>query len=162
MFQKYFFSSTKKLKCCKIRFFDRNAKLKCWEENPQKLICESNNPKKMHFLCFSSLKLIKVQNVCSEARFLYLHERKGQTWLSNNLNEKSHERNCPEMKRSMVHTGRFYIKLFMSICTRKNSSIQPRSLFVFFYQIFTLFIARYYRHTRVQRTLSLTYCTHCL
>lgn len=32
----------------------------------------------------------------------------------------------------MVHTGRFYIKLYMSICTRKNSSIQPRSLFGFF------------------------------
>lgn len=28
----------------------------------------------------------------------------------------------------MVHTGKFYIKLFMSICTRKNSS---RSLFFF-------------------------------
>ena len=40
-------------------------------------------------------------------------------WMKrNNINGENHKINCYETRGSMVETGKFYIKLFMSICTR--------------------------------------------
>ena len=47
---------------------------------------------------------------------------------SKNANRESHEKNCSETT-SMVETGKFYISLFMSICTRENSSYSAQVLF---------------------------------
>ena len=49
---KIFFSSTAKLKCCRIKFFDQKAKLKCREE---KTHLWKKNASKMYFLCFAFL-----------------------------------------------------------------------------------------------------------
>ena len=62
------------------------------------------------------------RNVFSEARFLYLDERKKQTRKTNNLKEDSHEKNCSETKRTMAQTERFRVKVLMCICARENSS----------------------------------------
>ena len=49
---------------------------------------------------------------------------KGRTDLAtpNNANGDSHEKTCYETRRSMVKTRKFYMKLFMSICTRDTLS----------------------------------------
>ena len=39
-------------------------------------------------------------------------------------------KNCSETRRSIDETGRFYMKLFISICTRENSS-HPAQVFLF-------------------------------
>ena len=38
---------------------------------------------------------------------------------------ESHEKNCSEMRRNMGQIGRFYIRLLMSICTKKLLSPSP-------------------------------------
>ena len=64
-------------------------------------------------LCFPGT--YQSRNIFQEARFLCLYERE-------NTPTDNHEKNCPETRKSMVKTVRFHIKLFMSICTRENSS----------------------------------------
>ena len=106
-------------------------------KNLQKLICESIfNLKAFCLFCFS-------WNLAQQKCFI----RKRQSWQSLvTKNGESHEKNCSETGRSMAET-RFYIKQFISICTRENSS-HPAQVF-FFCQNFTLIVARYYRHVRV-------------
>ena len=70
----------------------------------------------MHFLSFPFLKPSNLTFFLA-AKFLYLKEKKKQTWQPNNLNGE-----VSETRRSMVETEKFHIKLFMSICTRENSS----------------------------------------
>ena len=45
-----------------------------------------------------------------------------------NTNRESYVKHCSETKRSMVETRKFYIKLFLSISIRENSS-HPASFF---------------------------------
>ena len=72
--------------------------------------------------------------------FLYLNEKKKTDLMTqkNDPNGASHEKSCSEIRRSMVETGRFYIKLFMSIYIEKNS-FHPAWVFshgLFFYITF--------------------------
>ena len=68
----------------------------------------------MYFI-FVSRKLSKLR-VFSEARFLYLDERIKQTWYSLiTQTGRAMKKIVFEARRSMNETGRFYMKLFMSM-----------------------------------------------
>ena len=46
-----------------------------------------------------------------------------------NRNRANHEKNCSETWSSMVRTGKFYVKLYMSIFTTENS--HPAQVFLY-------------------------------
>ena len=71
-----------------------------------------------NYKCFSRTKL-----------FMSGWKEKIDLVTSNNPNGESHEKIFPEMRRSTIETGKFYIKLVMSICTRKTLLIHARSFF---------------------------------
>ena len=110
--KKYLFSLTSKLKCFKkkVSWPKREIKMSC-----KKLICEKTMLQKCIFLCYAFLELTKVEIFFKKQDFyVFMKEKITQT--------DSHEKNCSETRKSMVKTVRFHIKLFMSICTWKNSS----------------------------------------
>ena len=82
---------------------------------------------------FSFLKFNELEMFLQKQDFYIWMKGKTDLTTFNNPNGDSHEKNCSETRRSMVETRNFYIKLFMSICTRENSS---RSSFHLFLLIF--------------------------
>ena len=107
--QKYFVSSSMKLKWRKTKFLNQNVKLKCREKNLWKLICENKMPQKYIIL----LKLSRLQIFFQNQVSYFLDEIKNRP---GNLYEK----NWSKTRISSVKTGRFYIKLCMSIFIREN------------------------------------------
>ena len=85
----------------------------------------------MDFLCFTFLKLSKLEMLFQKQDFYIWMKRKSQLGNFYNPNGEKHE------------IGTFYIEPFISICTRENYSQ------VFFCWKFTL-IPRCYIHVRVQ------------
>ena len=81
------------------------------------------------FYVFLSWKLANYKCFSRSKLFMSGWKEKIDLVISNNPNGESHENIFPEMRRSMIETGKFYIKLVMSICTRKTLLIHSRSFF---------------------------------
>ena len=107
-----------------------------------------------NYKCFSRTKL-----------FMSGWKEKIDLVTSNNPNGESHEKIFPEMRRSMIETGKFYIKLVMSICTRKTLLIHSRSFFgvtslslISFFFIIDTKLKQWISQNTEEKLL---YCTHC-
>lgn len=72
----------------------------------------------MHYLCFAFLKLSSKLKIFFQTQNFYI-------WI-----KEKNTKNCSETRRSIDETSRFYMKLFMSICTRESSS-HPAQVFLF-------------------------------
>ena len=72
----------------------------------------------MHYLCFAFLKLSSKLEIFFQTQNFYI-------WI-----KEKNTKNCSETRRSIDETSRFYMKLFMSICTRESSS-HPAQVFLF-------------------------------
>ena len=81
-----------------------------------------NNSIKMHFLYIAFLRLTKLEMFFSEARFLYLNKRKKETEQPL-ISQRGREKN-------------FFIKLYMPICTRENTSCRVLIFLVSFLNSF--------------------------
>ena len=102
--------------------------------------------------CFTVLKLSKVEMFFfSETRFFLSgwKEKKQTCQLLMTQTGKAMKKIVLRQEASrIVGTGRFYIKLFMSICTREHSS-NPTLVSLFFSWNFTFIVARYCIHIGV-------------
>ena len=77
----------------------------------------------------SFLETWQTRNGFAKGRFFYLAEKKKHLATSNNPNRGSYVKHCSETRRSMTRTEKSYIKLFMSIFTRENSSHPAQDFF---------------------------------
>ena len=95
---------------------NENAAKKIFKDSFVKRLCYKNG-----FWKLSKIEMFfQKQNV-------YLG-KKAELTTSNDI-KGVHEKNCSAMTRSMVETGKFYIKLYMFIFTRGNSSYLPQVFF---------------------------------
>ena len=102
-------------------------------------------------------KTQQTRSVFSEGRYLYLDERKKQTWKPLTTQTGRAMENFSETRRRIVETRRFHIKLFMSICTTENSS-HPAEFF--FCWIFShCYLIRYTRWGLVFYIIFIFYST---
>ena len=158
--QRHYFSSTAKLKYRKIKFLDQNTKSKCCRQTFKNLSVKKGKKKvtKMHLFWFTFLRLNKLEMFFQKQTFYFLVEGNKQTWKPLITQMKEPRKSCSEARRSIVKTGRFYIKLYMSIFTRENFSspaqiflneslyMKPPESLIFFSWKFTFIVAGQCRH----------------
>ena len=110
-----------------------------------------NNATKIPFL-FYCAKTQQIRNVFffrNKIFFIWMKGKKQTCQLLMTQTGKAMKKIVLRQEASrIVGTGRFYIKLFMSICTREHSS-NPTLVSLFFSWNFTFIVARYCIHIGV-------------
>ena len=101
--------------------------------------------------CFALLKLSKIKMFFRSKIFFIWMKGKNRPDNLTQMTQTGRAMKKVVLKqgevRRIVETGRFYIKLFMSICTRENSS-HPALVSCICWN-FTLIVTRYCRHVGV-------------
>ena len=163
-----------KLNCEIKRSQNKVSQQKFETKMPRKKLLKAHlwkyNATKMHFVCFTFLKLSKLEMFFSEARLYIWMKGKRDLATSSNSNGECYEKNSSETRRSMIETGKFYIK---------NTPVtQPRSFFFlagsslwlllgtssssfFLYHFFFNFETKLKQQILQNTEENLLYCTNC-
>lgn len=104
---KHFFSSTARSQYNKIKFLDQNGQKTFKNSSATKIRCP----------ILLSWNLVNWSKI-----FISGWKGKKDLTTSNDPNRDSHENNCPGTRSTIIETGKFYVKLFIFICTTENSS----------------------------------------